>query len=290
MSDFSIIVPVFNEEKAVGKFTKTLIRLKEEIKNSFEVIFVNDGSSDNTGNILEKTEMPDNFKIISYKNNRGYGAAIKAGIKKSKSENIVLCDADGSYPIEKIPEMILKYSESGADMLTAERSSGKGSSLARKPAKFFLRKLAEYLAGYRIPDLNSGMRIFKKSLFEKFLKIIPDGFSLTTTITLSFLGDGHRVEYFPIEYSQRKGKSKIRPLRDTLNFLSLILRTIIFFNPLKVFLPVSVLLVFFSLLLFFYAYWVHGLVLDVTCILLSVTSLQLFAIGLLADLINRRLK
>jgi hypothetical protein len=162
--------------------------------------------------------------------------------------------------------------------------------LIRKPAKWFINKLANYLSGMKIPDLNSGLRIMKKSDIERFFHFLPSGFSFTTTITLALLVNNYPVKYFPITYAKREGKSKIRPIKDTLNFIQLIIRTILYFNPLKVFVPLSISLVILALLLLAGSWFYLGKIMDVTFGVIVMTSVMVLAIGLLADLIDKRIQ
>jgi hypothetical protein len=170
------------------------------------------------------------------------------------------------------------------------RRTGKAvdPGLFRKFSKFALRKLAEHLSRETIPDFNSGLRIAKKSLVLRAQGYLPDGFSFTTTLTLFMLSTNQPILYVPIDYHKRQGKSKIRPIRDTLNFIQLIIRTIMFFNPLRVFLPLSLLFMALSLIVGLVSYLL-GKVMDITAVVLFVTGIQLFALGLLADLIDKRL-
>ncbi|MDO8629632.1 MAG: hypothetical protein Q7R41_04005, partial [Phycisphaerales bacterium] len=156
------------------------------------------------------------------------------------------------------------------------------------PAKWALRRLAAYLTETEIPDLNSGLRVMKKSLIRRFLSILPDGFSFTTTITLALLTHGHTVRYVPIDYARRVGRSSIRPVRDTLNFFSLIVRTVMYFKPLKIFAPASAAVFAAAILIALISKLAFGQVADVTAVTLASASIQLLAIGLLADLIDKR--
>lgn len=154
-----------------------------------------------------------------------------------------------------------------------------------------LKILAQYLTGRRIPDLNSGLRVFRKQTVSAFLPILPDGFSFTTTITLASLSYGFPVEFVPVSYHSRAGRSKIHPVKDTLNFVLLILKAITYFNPLRVFLPIAFLLLLAGFSLLWISYFLFGQVMDITVIVLSLSGLQIGLIGLVADLIvhNRRL-
>ncbi len=282
----SIIVPVYNEEKNIKKtITKIDTILKKSDLKNYEIIIVNDGSTDNTNKTLKQSKI--NFNLIEHERNMGYGASIKSGIKKSKYNIIAITDADGTYPIEKIPEMYNKIKN--YDMVVGSRT-GKSVKIPfiRKPAKWFIGKLANYLAGFKIPDINSGLRLFKKEDALRFFKILPNGFSFTTTITLAMLTNDMQIKYIPINYMKRKGKSKIRPIRDTLNFIQLIIRTVMYFNPLKIFVPVSLILLLISLIVFIYSYLALPKILDTTVSILFISSVQILAIGMLADMINKR--
>lgn len=288
MENVSIVIPVYNEEKAIPETIKSIKKLLE--KNSgIEIIFVDDGSTDRTLSILESEKASKHIKIIAQEKNKGYGASIKVGINYSNFEYIALTDGDGSYPIEKIPELFEEFFRENADMVIGARV-GKVSKIGifRRFPKLILRKLAEYLSGEKIPDLNSGLRIIKKELILKSLAYLPEGFSFTTTLSLFFLSNNQKIKYLPINYYKRKGKSKIKPISDTLNFFQLIIRTVMFFNPLKIFLPLSVFFIFSSLIVLVITY-ILGKVMDITTILLFITGLHFLAIGLLADLIDKRL-
>jgi glycosyltransferase involved in cell wall biosynthesis len=287
MENLSIIIPVYNEEETVGETVKFFEDFLEENPN-VEVIFINDGSTDKTGQILNTTQN-ENIKIINQPKNKGYGAAIKRGVMKSSYQYIAITDADGSYPNDKIPDLFKKLAEENADMSVGART-GKVVEIGifRKFGKYILRKLAEYLSEEEIPDLNSGLRIIKKGLVLKFLRYLPNRFSFTTTLTLSLLANNYKIVYLPIDYYKRRGRSKIKPISDTLNFLQLIVRTVMFFNPLKIFLPLSIFFILLSLSVLVITYFL-GRVMDITTILLFVTGLNFLAIGLLADLIDKRL-
>ena len=280
----SIVIPVYNEEKAIKETIEGLKRELNKLNLNYEIIVVNDGSTDKTKEILGKIEV---IKLIDHPENKGYGAAIKTGVKQSQADFILIIDADGTYPNESISELIKHTSD--YDMVVGARTGKKAKiPLIRKPAKWIMGKLANYLSGMKIPDINSGLRIMKKSLIEKYLYILPDGFSFTTTITLAALTNGYRVKYVPITYSKRTGKSKFRPIRDTLNFFQLIIRTILYFNPLKVFIPLGIILFFFGIVVFLWSYFFAPKVLDTTTAIFIISSIQILAIGMLADLISKK--
>jgi len=279
--NISIIIPVYNEEKAIEKTIQDLKKELAKLGLDYEIIAVNDASTDKTKGVLEKIE---DIKLINHPENRGYGAALKTGIKTSKYDWILIIDADGTYPSESITDLIKHIYD--YDMVVGARTGKKAKiPLIRKPAKWILNKLANYLSGNKIPDLNSGLRIIKRPLLEKFIFILPDGFSFTTTITLAALTNGHRVKYIPINYHKRIGKSKFRPIRDTLNYFQLIIRVILYFNPLKIFIPFSLILFLLGVGLFIHGYFFSFVVLDTTIAILIISSIQILAIGMIADLI-----
>jgi glycosyltransferase involved in cell wall biosynthesis len=230
-----------------------------------------------------------NFQLVSHELNKGYGAALKSGIRKSKYDIIAITDADGTYPIDEIPKLYEQMKD--CDMVVGARTGKKVKiPLMRRPAKWFLARLANYLAEYRIPDLNSGLRLFRKGDVTRLFGILPKGFSFTTTLTLAMLTNDMQVKFIPIDYMQRKGKSKIRPIRDTLNFIQLIVRTVLYFNPLKIFVPMALLLFLLSLGIFLYSTFAMERILDTTVSILFVASVQMLSIGMIADIIDKRNK
>lgn len=289
VNSVSVVIPVYNEEGAIGN---TLIGVDRILKNmdiEYEIIVVDDGSTDKTAlNLQDVLQSIDHIRLLRHENNRGYGAALKTGCKKSNYEKILIIDADNTYPIEQIP-LLLKTAASYEMVVGSRTAPGAKLSFLRQIPKFFLRKLAEALSGRKIPDLNSGFRIFSKSILDKYLHMLPNGFSFTTTITLLMFQGEYDVLYIPVEYYIREGKSKIKPIRDTLNFFQLILRTVLFLNPLKVFVPLSLLFFLSSIILMFFRVFVD-VKFGVTIVLLFTTGCQMLAIGVLADLIAKRLK
>lgn len=287
MAGLSIIVPVYNEENALDKTLKIFKMLREN-KQDLEFIFIDDGSTDNSLDILKKY-VGNGIKLLIHDRNKGYGASIKAGINVASYDYIAITDADGSYPNEIILDLFELFIHENADMLIGERSGEfVEMTFLRKIPKYFLTKLAEFLTDCKIPDLNSGLRVIRKDLVLKFMRYLPDRFSFTSTLTLLFLSNNYKILYFPINYYKRTGKSKIKPVKDTLNFFQLIIRTVMFFNPLKVFLPLSLFFCSLSFCVLIISYF-KGKVMDITTILLFVTGLHFLALGLLADLIDKRL-
>ncbi len=276
----SIVIPAYNEAESIEQ---TIDQIKA-IEGDFEVIVVDDGSTDGTADLIDDSEVV----LIRHSANRGYGAALKSGIRRASSDTIVITDADGTYPIDRIMNLVDIYHQEKADMVVGARIGKEAAiPLIRRPAKWCINKLANYLTRTRIVDLNSGLRVMNRQVVNKYLKLLPDGFSFTTTITLAMLCNGHPVVYEPIVYYSRQGKSKIRPIQDTLNFIQLILRTVLYFDPLRIFVPLATPILLAGLGLVAYQAVVNQNI-TTAALLLFLSGVQVMAIGMLADLIVRR--
>jgi len=284
VEDISVIIPAYNEEKAIGNFLKEMHVAFKKHNLHGEIIVVDDGSTDSTVQIAREK----GAVVLHHEKNCGYGAALKTGIKASKNETLVIVDADGTYPVESIPLLLSHVND--YDMVVGSRS-GKNVhvSLLRMPVKWCLRMLANYLTNTKIPDLNSGMRVLKKEIVRKYFYLLPSGFSFTSTITLSLLTNNYTAKYVPIDYYKRKGRSKIRSIRDTMNFLQLIIRTVMYFNPLKVFLPLSLLFIAAG-----FGWTIYQIVffrnISTLSILIILSGIQIAVIGMLGDLIVTKMK
>lgn len=283
----SIIVPAYNEQGGISDVLHSLTQLASTWAMPCQIIVIDDGSTDGTAEEVSKF---DKVYLIRHPHNRGYGAALKSGIRYAQHEIICITDADGTYPNERIADMVAHLLNNHLDMVVGART-GKYVTipLIRRPAKWFIRRLAEVVAGQPISDINSGLRVFKRSVALRFFSLLPDGFSFTTTITLGMLTNAYLVDYIPINYHARIGKSKIRPVRDTLNFTQLILRIALYFAPLKIFLPLSLFLFALAVVWGVLSILLLGAFADNSTFLLAVTSLQVGMLGLLAELINHRI-
>ena len=286
--NISIIVPTFNEEESIADVIGTIETAMRAYEIAHEIIVVDDGSTDKTLEIVRSKGV----KIVRHDQNKGYGAALKSGIAKANYDLIAITDADGTYPASDIPILSKHINDDGYDyaMVVGSRTGDHVKiPFLRKPAKWFLGQLANYLSESRIPDLNSGLRVFKRELVERFYDLLPDGFSFTTTITIAALTNGYQVKYVPINYYQRRGQSSIKPLRDFLGFVSLLVRLIVYFKPLNFFLPASLALLVVGLskaLIDFF----HQNYFGVGSAIVILTAIQIGFLGLLADLILKRTK
>jgi len=282
----SIIIPVYNEEGAIGDDLDTIIQTMSTSDIPWEIIVVDDGSTDRSAEIVRQRE---GVRLIQHPYNRGTGAARTTGLQHARGDVIVMTDGDGTYPNQDIPRLLAQMDE--CDMVIGARRVEAGSlRWLRSPTKLFIRSLASYLTGVRIPDLNSGMRVFKKSVAERFLDIQPTTHSWVGTQLIAFLSEGYAVKFVPIDYYKRKGrKSSFHPITDTYNYISLVVRTIMYFNPLKVFLPVALtLIVVGAIKLVRDIIYYRGPYIPGVTLMLILTAIQVGAIGLLADLIVKR--
>jgi glycosyltransferase involved in cell wall biosynthesis len=276
----SIVIPAFNEEQSIASQIQAVRQVMDQTEWVYEIIVVNDGSTDGTA----KEAAGQGAKLISLPENRGYGAALKTGIAKAQADLIVIIDADGTYPCAAIPELLSKVDQ--YDMVVAART-GRDVHIPfeRRAPKWFLNHLASYLAGRHIPDINSGLRVFKKPLVERFQALLPSGFSFTTTITLALLCNDFQVLYVPIDYLPRQGKSKIRPI-DFYNFIVLIVRATTIFNPLKIYLPFGAIFFLGGMSKLIYDIVTHWNLSEGAIMGLFSAGI-IWAIGLLADLITK---
>ena len=282
---FSIIVPCFNEE---GGIRKTITQLRESLRglHPYELIVIDDGSTDGTWTVLEQEQSSDaELVVLRHRDNQGYGAALKTGVRAATGELIVITDADGTYPNERIPELL--HQALDADMVVGARVGDDVEyPLIRKIPKIFMRWYAMWITRQDIPDLNSGMRVFRRSVVERFFNVLPDGFSFTTTITLAMMTNRYRVVFVPVGYAARIGKSKIQPVRDTLRFLQLILRTGMYFAPLRVYGPVLCMMFVAFAASFGYDLYEGDLTEKTLLLLMLFITSTMFA--LLADMLDKR--
>jgi glycosyltransferase involved in cell wall biosynthesis len=278
---FSLVIPVYNEEEIIAA---TVEELQQILKSyQYEIIVVNDGSTDATSQVLSSV---NGITLIEHNCNRGYGAALKTGIRQAQYPLIAITDADGTYPNERIPDLLTLAAR--ADMVVGSRT-GKNVTYSnlRKIPKWFLVRFAQWVTKTRIPDLNSGLRVFQRDVLVKFIPVLPNTFSFTTTITIAMLTNNYIVHYEPIDYFHRVGKSKIKPIRDTLRFVQLILRMGVYFAPLRIFLPVAGLFFTGFLVTLFQDLFIRQDLTESTLILF-VAAIQVGMFALLADMIDRR--
>lgn len=234
---YSVVIPAFNEGGGIERVIKDLLALdSQDSKRKYEVVIVNDASIDDTAMVVEKYPV----RLVSNVQNSGYGYSLKHGIREATHDHIIILDADGTYPVSEILKLLDEY-EKGFDMVVGARH-GKyyRGTMVKRFARFCFRALSEFVTGRNIPDINSGLRVFRRETAMRFFHTLSSGFSFTTTITLAFMLNAHSVTYVPIDYLKRKGNSKVRYVRDTLRSAQIIIEAIIFYNPLKIYLLLAI--------------------------------------------------
>ena len=274
----SVILPALNEEDGI---VDSLKRLSGVIGGQGgEVIVVDDGSTDRTGE--RATEL--GARVIRHAASLGYGRSLKDGIGSATYDTVVIADADGTYPLEQIPALLAEYGK-GFDLVVGIREGLNREPFFKYPLRLLLKWLVEFTAGTRVPDVNSGMRVFSKSTVSKNLPLLSNSFSFTTSQTLCYLMTGRLVSYVPIPYHPRVGASKVRLLRDSLRTLQYIIQAMVYFNPMKAFLLPTAAAILLAGTAFLYSAFNggEGFGLGVEGLL---AALVIFALGLLAVMLR----
>ena len=286
----SIVLPCFNEQDHVLREVERISRVMDASGLPYELIAVDDASTDATLERLRAAEpnLP-RMRIVHFPRNGGAGTVRRIGTQQAKGQIVVWTDADMTYPNDRIPEFVAMLdADPSIDQVVGARTSEAGTHKAvRVPAKWFIRKLAEKLTNSEIPDLNSGLRAFRRDVALPYLRLLPPGFSCVTTITLAFLSNEHGVVYVPIEYAKRAGVSKFRFVSDAYRYILQVLRMVMYFNPLKVLMPPALLLLGLGILKGIFDMVVHPLYFAINTVLIFVSGLIIASLALLADLIVR---
>jgi len=271
----SIVIPAFNEEEAIYDVVNSLRLALKDI--DYEILVIDDGSSDQTALKAKKA----GAHVISRASNRGYGAALKLGIRQAMHEWVVIMDSDGQHKANDVLHLI-EERDVGHDMVIGARDKKSFQYASRMPGKKFLQWVASYLVGEKPDDVNSGLRIFRKADALRYLPILPNGFSFTTTLTLAMLKDGCDVASFPIQVGTRQGRASNVKIKDGLETLMLILRIAMLFNPLKVYLPMSLVLFVVGV-----SYGIYEIIRNFNIpdgsVLLVMAAIIVFCFGILAD-------
>lgn len=275
-NDLTVIIPAYNEAEAIGHVVSELL----EAAVGTRVIVIDDGSEDSTGDIAEAA----GAMVIRHRRNRGYGAGLKTGMRAAKTGYVAMYDADGQHRPE---DLVRLFSAAGQhDAVIGARDKESYQAASRRPGKWLLGKIANALVGQKIPDLNSGLRVFRREVIMRYLHLLPDGFSASTTSTVCMLQRGYDVVFLPITTRKRVGKSNVRQIRDGLNAIFLMIRLIILFNPTRFFLPPAVLLILIGLVYGAVTAIREGLGVPTLALLLVSTGLITGMFGLLADQIS----
>jgi len=237
--DVSIILPVFNEAGHLDDEIERIRKTMDDSAYSYEIVVVDDGSTDGSGRRLREIE---GIRLLQFTTNRGSGSARKYGTQTARGRVVVWTDVDMTYPNDAIPDLLDEME--GFDHVVGARTSEQGTiKFLRGPAKWVIRRLASYLTGVRIPDLNSGFRAFRREVALPYLHLLPRGFSCVTTITMAFLSNGYTIKYVPIEYAPRAGESKFHWWKDTKRYLIQVVRMTLMWEPMRVFGPPATILI-----------------------------------------------
>lgn len=275
----TVLLPAFNEELALPKVIDDVRKAMEGSSYSYEILVVDDCSDDKTSEIARQKGV----RIVRRPVRGGSGASRRTGILNAEGDIIVMLDADGTYEASDIPKLLSYFPE--YDQVNGARTSEKGTMrLLRTPAKWIIRQLACYLTKTHIPDLNTGLKAFKKDIMKKYIWVLPDGFSCVTTMTLAFLANGYAVKYVPSQYHKRIGVSKFHPVKDTMAYLNTVVRMVMYFKPLRVFGPLSAFLIIFGIAKSIITYVLTSS-LQQSDVIIFMTAILTLSIGLIADLI-----
>lgn len=281
----TVVIPAFNEQAAIAHDLEAIFEAMDKSDFDYEVIVVDDGSTDLTAEIVAQFSRA---RLIKHPRNMGVGAARKTGIRLAEGDIIITTDGDGTYPNHEMPALLERLRDN--DLVIGARTKEAGTMpWLRTPAKTFIRWLASYLTGVNIPDLNSGLRCFRKETALQFFHLLPSGHSWESTSTLAFLTAGYRVEFVPVDYYPRLGgRSSFHPIKDTVTYLRLIFRTVMYFDPLKFFGPLCLVLFLIGALKLVRDIMTFNFHVPGSTIVILLTAVQVGVLGLIADLIVKR--
>jgi glycosyltransferase involved in cell wall biosynthesis len=281
--DVTIILPVYNEVEHLRQEIDRIRAAMDASEYSSEIIVVDDGSTDGSGELAQSI---DGLRVIRFLENRGSGSARKAGTAAARGRITVWTDVDMTYPNDDIPQLVKELD--GYDQVVGARRSEEGTMKGlRIPAKWFIRKLASFLTSTKIPDLNSGFRAFRTSVGRQYIRHLPRGFSCVTTMTMTFLANGYSVKYVPIDYAKRAGRSKFHPLKDTQRYGTQVVRMVLSYNPLRIFMPIGLSLLAAGAGKVVYDAIRYDFHVATNTLLVLFAAFQVIVIGLLADLVVR---
>ncbi len=269
----SIVLPAKNESAAIGQ---TIAQI-QQLQLAHEIIVVNDGSTDQTKQVAETA----GAKIVTHPYSKGNGVAIKTGARTATGDIIVFMDADGQHDPQDIPHLLEKI-EQGYDLVVGARQKGSQASLGRGIANALYNNLATYMTEQKVEDLTSGFRAVRADKFREFLYLLPNGFSYPTTSTMAFFRAGYSVTYVPIHAAKRIGKSHIQPLKDGVRFFLIIFKIATLFSPLKMFLPIAILLFMMATGWYGYTLWDAGRFTNMSALLYT-GSIMIFLMGLISE-------
>ena len=272
----SIVLPAKNESAAIGQ---TVEKIKH-LSIHYEIIVVNDGSTDNTKDVAEQA----GAKVVTHTYSKGNGAAIKTGARTATGDIIVFMDADGQHDPQDIPRLVAKIEE-GYDLVVGARQKGSQASMGRGVANSLYNNIASYMTEHKVEDLTSGFRAVRTEKFREFLYLLPNGFSYPTTSTMAFFRAGYSVTYVPIHAAKRIGKSHIHPVKDGIRFFLIIFKIATLFSPLKMFLPIAVVLFLMATGWYGYTLYEFSRFTNMSALLYT-GSVMIFLMGLISEQIT----
>ncbi|XID75169.1 glycosyltransferase family 2 protein [Alkanindiges sp. WGS2144] len=270
------MLPAKNESEAIETTIQDIVKLAI----AHEIIVVNDGSTDSTAEIARQA----GAKVLNHPYSKGNGAAIKSGARAATGDVIVFMDADGQHDPQDVPRLLEKINQ-GYDLVVGARQKGSQASLGRGVANKLYNNLATYMTEHQVEDLTSGFRAVRADEFREFLYLLPNGFSYPTTSTMAFFRAGYSVTYVPIHAAKRIGKSHINPIKDGVRFFLIIFKIATLFSPLKMFLPIAVVLFLMATGWYGYTLWDAGRFTNMSALLYT-GSVMIFLMGLISEQIT----
>jgi glycosyltransferase involved in cell wall biosynthesis len=286
----TVVLPAYNEQDHVMAEVERICAALDASELTYEVLAIDDASTDSTLAVLREAEQRfPHVRVMAFRRNGGTGTARRIGTTSARGEIVVWTDADMTYPNERIPELVraLRDDDTYDQVVGARRTEEGTHKLLRVPAKWLIRKVAERLTNQKIPDLNSGLRAFRRSVSLPYLRLLPPGFSCVTTLTLAFLSNQHDVRYIDIDYAKRAGVSKFHFVRDAYRYILQVLRMVMYFDPLKVLMPPALWLVGIGVVKGVVDMVRHPFYFPASTVLLVVTGVMIASLALLSDLVVR---
>jgi glycosyltransferase involved in cell wall biosynthesis len=286
----TVVLPCYNEQDHVVLELERITAAMDASRYSYELLVIDDKSTDGTLAVLhEVSPRFPKMRLMPFRRNGGSGTARRIGTQEARGQIVVWTDADMTYPNERIPEFV-KYLDDNLDVdqVVGARKTEEGThKWARVPAKWFIRMVASRLAGIRIPDLNSGLRAFRREVSLPYLRLLPPGFSCVTTITMAFLSNQHPVDYIPIDYAKRAGKSKFHPFKDARRYILQVLRMVMYFDPIKVLMPVALWIMGLGFVKLIYDVIRYDFHVTTSTVLAILVGFQIAVLALIGDLVAR---
>jgi len=279
--DLTVLLPCYDEEEAIGPVIRELRDALAGWPGTWEILVVDDASRDASAARAEAAGV----RVVRRVQNAGAGTARTTGLRVARGRLVAMLDADGTYPAKHLPELLSYFPE--WDQVNGARTSEQGTMpWLRGPVKWLIRKLAEWIAGRNIPDLNTGMKVFKREHMLHYLWAIPDGFSCVSSMTLAFLCNGHAVRWAPIDYRSRIGDSKFHPVKDAAKYAGTVVRIVMYFRPLRVFLPLALAVGAVAVAKGFWSWRISAQhTLQESDIIIALAAVMIGVVGLLAALI-----